>query len=49
MMKQSQDVLGWYDNMQNPVPTWYLKDFYIQHIDGVSFKLKSPFDFSFRR
>ena len=24
MMKQSQDVLEWYDNMQNPVPTWYL-------------------------
>ncbi|MHB1483090.1 MAG: aminoglycoside phosphotransferase family protein [Saccharofermentanales bacterium] len=28
MMKQSQDVLSWFDNMQNPVPTWYLKDFY---------------------
>ena len=27
MMKQSQDVMRWYDNMQNPVPTWYLKDF----------------------
>ena len=26
MMKQSQDVLAWYDNMNNPVPTWYLKD-----------------------
>jgi len=24
MMKQSQDVLRWYDNMNNPVPTWYL-------------------------
>jgi hypothetical protein len=24
MMKQSQDVLAWYDNMRNPVPTWYL-------------------------
>jgi len=47
MMKQSQDVLAWYDNMQNPVPTWYLKDFYIQYIDGIPFKLKSPFDFSF--
>jgi serine/threonine-protein kinase len=29
------------------VPSWYLKDFYIQYIDGVPFKLKSPFDFSF--
>jgi len=29
MMKQAQDVLTWFDNMKNPVPTWYLKDFYI--------------------
>ena len=47
MMKQSQDVLAWYDNMNNPVPTWYLKDFYIQWIDGLPYKLKAPFDFSF--
>jgi len=26
MMKQAQDVLEWFDNMQNPVPTWYLRD-----------------------
>jgi len=25
MMKQTQDALRWFDNMQNPVPTWYLK------------------------
>ncbi len=31
MMKQAQDVLRWFDNMQNPVPTWYLKDFYVQY------------------
>ena len=49
MMKQTQDVLRWYDNMQNPVPTWYLKDFYIQYIDGVPLKLKSPFNLSFLR
>ena len=49
MMKQSQDVLRWFDNMRNPVPTWYLKDFYIQWIDGIPFKLKAPFDFSFFR
>lgn len=30
MMKQTQDVLHWFDNMQNPVPTWYLKDFYME-------------------
>ncbi len=23
MMRQSQDVLSWYDNMQSPVPAWY--------------------------
>jgi len=23
-MKQTQDVLSWFDNMQNPIPTWYL-------------------------
>lgn len=23
MVKQAQDVLNWYDNMQNPVPSWY--------------------------
>ena len=27
MMQQSQDVLRWYDNMQNPVPTWYLRGY----------------------
>jgi serine/threonine-protein kinase len=25
--KLAQNVLIWFDNMQNPVPTWYLKDF----------------------
>lgn len=25
MLKQAKDVLEWYDNMQNPVPTWYFK------------------------
>jgi len=49
MMKQSQDVLTWFNNMKNPVPTWYLQEFYIQYIDGVPFKLKSSFDFSFIR
>jgi len=27
MMKQSQDVLAWFDNMNNPVPTWYLASY----------------------
>ena len=46
-MKQTQDVLAWFDNMSNPVPTWYLKDFYVQWIDGIPYKVKAPFDFSF--
>lgn len=25
MLEQAKDVLRWYDNMQNPVPTWYGK------------------------
>jgi serine/threonine-protein kinase len=33
--------------MQNPIPTWYLKDFHVQWTDGIPYKLKSPFDFSF--
>jgi aminoglycoside phosphotransferase (APT) family kinase protein/8-oxo-dGTP pyrophosphatase MutT (NUDIX family) len=27
MMKQSQDVLQWYDNMRTPVPSWYLSGY----------------------
>ena len=27
MMKQSQDVLRWYENMQNPIPSWYLRGY----------------------
>lgn len=47
MMKQAKDVLDWYDNMKNPVPKWYIDNFYYQYIDGVPCRLKSPFDFSF--
>ena len=25
IIKQSQEVLAWFDNMQNPIPSWYLK------------------------
>ena len=27
MLKQSQTILAWHDNMINPVPTWYFKGF----------------------
>jgi len=47
MMKQSQDVLAWYDNMQNPVPSWYRRDFHVQWADGIPYKLKASFNFSF--
>ncbi|MCL2815788.1 MAG: phosphotransferase [Oscillospiraceae bacterium] len=45
--KDNEEALRWFDNMQNPVPTWYLKDFYVQYIDEVPCKLQEPFDFSF--
>lgn len=47
MMRQSQDVLSWFDNMQNPMPTWYLKNFHVQWIDGVLIRLKNPYNFDF--
>lgn len=47
MLNQAKEILSWYDNMRNPVPTWYFKGYYLQYIDGIPFKLKSAFDFSF--
>ncbi|MCL2815042.1 MAG: phosphotransferase, partial [Oscillospiraceae bacterium] len=47
MMKQARDVLEWFDNMQNPVPAWYLKDYHAEWIAGVPICLKKPFDLSF--
>lgn len=26
MLNQARDILDWYDNMQNPVPTWYCRN-----------------------
>lgn len=49
MKNQARDVLSWFDNMNNPVPTWYLESFYVQMIDHVPCKLKAPYDFSFIR
>lgn len=45
--RQIAQILSWYDNFKRAVPAWYRKDFYIQYLDGVPFRLKSPFDFSF--
>ena len=47
MVNQAKEVLEWYDNMKNPVPTWYFRGYYLQYIDGIPFKLKSAFDFGF--
>ena len=47
MRRQAAEVLSWYDGMKNPVPTWYRCDFHLQYLDGIPFKLNSPFDFSF--
>ncbi len=47
MLNQAKDILSWYDNMRNPVPSWYFKGYYLQYIDGIPFKLKSAFDFGF--
>lgn len=30
MLNQAKDILAWYDNMRNPIPTWYFKDYYLQ-------------------
>ena len=47
MLNQAKEVLEWYHNMQNPVPTWYFEGYYLQYADGLPYKLKAPFDFSF--
>ena len=47
MAKQTQEIMAWFNDLENPIPTWYLKDFYVQWIDGVPYKLLEPYDFSF--
>lgn len=47
MLNQAKEVLAWYDNMKNPVPTWYIKGYYLQYVDGIPYKLKSAFNFDF--
>lgn len=49
MLKQAGEVLDWYDNMQNPVPSWYFKGYYLQYMDGLPYKMKAPYDFEFIR
>ena len=47
MLNQAKDVLEWYDNMNNPIPSWYFKGYYLQYIDGLPYKMKSFYDFGF--
>lgn len=47
ILGQGREVLEWYDNMQNVIPSWYFKGYYLQYIDGHPYKMKAPYDFSF--
>lgn len=47
MINQAKEILDWYDHMRNPIPAWYFHGYYLQSIDGIPFKLKCPYDFSF--
>lgn len=47
MLAQAADVMEWFDGMANPVPSWFIEDFYVQYIDGMPYKMKEAFDFSF--
>ncbi len=46
-VRHTRDIVEWFDGFKNTEPTWYLTDFYIQWADGVPYKLKESFDFSF--
>ena len=47
MLCQAKDVMEWYENTDRIVPTWYQGQVYVQKTDGVAYRLKKPFDFSF--
>jgi|LSQX01.1.fsa_nt_gb serine/threonine-protein kinase len=47
MLDRARDVLSWYGDFHDPVPSWYHPGYYLQEIDGVPYKLKAPFDFGF--
>lgn len=40
MLNQAKDVLSWYDDMQNPVPTWYMP--YIETINQYAETYSDP-------
>lgn len=56
MLNQAKDILSWYGNMENTIPSWYQGKYYLQYFDPIPFhnvkpkfayKLKKPFDFRF--
>ncbi len=47
MLDRAREVLSWYGDFLDPIPAWYHPGFLLQEIDGVPYKLKAPFDFSF--
>ncbi len=49
MLNQAKEVLQWYDGMNRVIPTWYFPGYYLQYADGIPYKLKAPYDFSFLR
>ncbi len=47
MLGQAREVLAWYDNMRNPVPSWYASHLTVCYADGIPFLLKEPFRLEF--
>lgn len=47
MKKNCNELFEWYNGMETVVPSWYFEGYYLQSIDGLFYKLKSSFDFSF--
>lgn len=43
----AKQIMEWYENVTRIVPTWYMGQVYVQWTDGVPYRLKEPFDFSF--
>ena len=42
MLNQARDVLDWYQNMRNPVPSWYFRGYHMQEINGIPYNIRKP-------
>ncbi len=47
MRNQAAEVLAWYEDMRRFVPSWYSGPVCLQYINGIPYRMKEPFDFSF--